>query len=267
MQYISQLNAFWNWVDLNEVSHLEVDLYLTLLRFANATGWKPCFTIPNTRLWRFNKNELTKARNRLVQLGLIEYEKGKKGQAPAYRIVPLYEIIPQIDTNTDTNIDTDCVIVPQIDTNIDTNSDTNIDTDSDTNLGNINRQRIRLRNNINISPYIAPLKSEKKPGKPKKKKYAEFVTMTEEEFDILAEKYGKSAVEKMITKLDNYKGTSGKTYKSDYRAILAWTAEAVLKEMPKENQFLQSDVTADEFEKIMWEKMQRENENAEEKNS
>ena len=38
-------------------------------------------------------------------------------------------------------------------------------------------------------------------------------------------KYGSDATDKMIEKLDNFKGSSGKKYKSDYRTILGWVAE------------------------------------------
>lgn len=66
----------------------------------------------------------------------------------------------------------------------------------------------------------------------KKKEYAEFVSMTEKEFDSLVEKYGKEPTNKMIEILDNYKGSKGKTYKSDYRAILNWVVEKVVTEKP-----------------------------------
>ena len=64
---------------------------------------------------------------------------------------------------------------------------------------------------------------------PAKTKYAEFVLMTEEEHAKLVHQYGEANVQRMITKLDNYKGAKGKTYKSDYRAILSWVADDVMK--------------------------------------
>ncbi len=107
MNYILQLNGFWNWVRTNEISHLEVDLYLSILDIANTSSWKTRFTIPNSTLGRFDKNSLTRARNKLVQHGLITYDKGRKGQAPVYGVVPLYdEISPDIGTDCDTDIDT-----------------------------------------------------------------------------------------------------------------------------------------------------------------
>lgn len=64
----------------------------------------------------------------------------------------------------------------------------------------------------------------------KKIKYAEDVSMTEEDYKKLVDLYGQVKVTKMITKLENYKGSSGKKYKSDYRAILSWVVDAVDKE-------------------------------------
>lgn len=68
---------------------------------------------------------------------------------------------------------------------------------------------------------------KKKKSKPEKIKFAEFVHMTQEEYDKLVDGYGKEKTEKMITVLDNYKGSKGKTYKNDYRAILSWVVDKV----------------------------------------
>jgi len=62
--------------------------------------------------------------------------------------------------------------------------------------------------------------------------YAEFVSMTEEEHKKLIAEYGNEAVKKMIGILDNYKGSLGKKYKSDYRAILSWVVSEVKKTSP-----------------------------------
>jgi len=71
----------------------------------------------------------------------------------------------------------------------------------------------------------------KEPKKPKKQipkiKFAEFVSMTEEEHKKLVVEHGIEKVDEMIKVLDNYKGASGKTYKSDYRAILQWVVDRV----------------------------------------
>lgn len=79
---------------------------------------------------------------------------------------------------------------------------------------------------------------KRKRGRPKKPevpkvKYAEFVTMTEEEYEKLVAELGEEKAKRAIEILDNYKGQSGKTYKSDYRAILNWTIERVNEEFEK----------------------------------
>lgn len=74
----------------------------------------------------------------------------------------------------------------------------------------------------------------KKPAKkePEKKSYAEFVKMTEVSYNRLIELYGKEFADTCITELDLYKGSKGKTYKDDYRAILSWVVDRVKEKKP-----------------------------------
>ena len=77
---------------------------------------------------------------------------------------------------------------------------------------------------------VVPKEQPKKPTKPTKHKYAEYVLLTEVEYQKLVDAHGEEGANWMITKLDNYKAARGMTYKSDYRAILNW----VVKEYEKE---------------------------------
>lgn len=80
---------------------------------------------------------------------------------------------------------------------------------------------------------------EKEPAKKPKKKaapklnYAEFVRMTEEEHGKLTAKFGTEGAARLIEILDNYKGSKGKTYASDYRAILSWVVDRYNEEKKK----------------------------------
>lgn len=78
-------------------------------------------------------------------------------------------------------------------------------------------------------------KDTNKPVKIPKIKYAENVTMTEEEYAKLVKRHSKFVTEKAIMTLDNYKGSSGKAYKSDYRTILSWVMDKVRKEHSASN--------------------------------
>jgi len=81
-------------------------------------------------------------------------------------------------------------------------------------------------------------KGKERKGKVKESKrvqtaYADYVKMTSEEHQKLLDQFGQAATSRMIEILDNYKGASGKTYKSDYRAILNWVADRYQEETAK----------------------------------
>ena len=57
---------------------------------------------------------------------------------------------------------------------------------------------------------------------PEKVIFADFVSMTNDEYSSLVAKLGEPRAKRCIEILDNYKGANGKKYASDYRAILNW---------------------------------------------
>lgn len=63
--------------------------------------------------------------------------------------------------------------------------------------------------------------------KEQKKSYANNVRLKESEYQKLVTEFGESQATQMIRKLDAYKGSNGKRYKSDYMAIRLWVIEAV----------------------------------------
>lgn len=84
--------------------------------------------------------------------------------------------------------------------------------------------------NININNIKNNSKKDSK-GKKEEEKihFADFVTMTNAEHEKLVSTYGTDFVDQCIEILDNYKGSKGKEYKSDYRAILSWVVDEVQK--------------------------------------
>ena len=91
-----------------------------------------------------------------------------------------------------------------------------------------------------------------------KSHFAEFVSMTNAEYEKLVSTYGKDFADQCVTELDNYKGSKGKTYKSDYRAILSWVVDKIkekgIKPKPKEKEeqkreiyFNSNDLTNEQY--------------------
>lgn len=75
-----------------------------------------------------------------------------------------------------------------------------------------------------------------KPPKPveKKDKYLEFVTLSQKEYDSLVAKLGsEKAVQRCIEILNDWKGSKGKKYKSDFYAMHSWVIERYYEELSK----------------------------------
>lgn len=80
------------------------------------------------------------------------------------------------------------------------------------------------------------IKKDKESKKKEEKNiYAEFVSMTNAEYEKLVSTYGLEFTNMCIKILDNYKGSSGKKYASDYRTILSWVVDRAKQEMQKQS--------------------------------
>lgn len=102
MNYIKQLNGFFDSLLMNPLSATAQTLYVHLLDINNRCGWKERFPVANIVLQSramLSRQQLDRARNELKQKGYIDYEKGTTRKSGTYLIVCF-------DTNDDTNSDT-----------------------------------------------------------------------------------------------------------------------------------------------------------------
>jgi hypothetical protein len=65
-------------------------------------------------------------------------------------------------------------------------------------------------------------KSKVNESKVKKNKYADYVSMTQPEYEKLIEQFGETGANERIVNLNLYKGSKGVSYKNDYLTILSW---------------------------------------------
>lgn len=84
-----------------------------------------------------------------------------------------------------------------------------------------------------VTPPPLTQEQAEKAARAKKYKYADCVTLTRDEYAKLCETYGEDPAKRMIEILDNYKGSKGKKYKSDYKAILNWVVDRYNEEVMK----------------------------------
>ena len=99
MNYIFEINAFYEWVTLNNLNPSAQALWHALMNLNNrcavningAWYWRAEFTAPNSMLLSilaFSRQQLDKMRNVLIQTGRIVYRKGKGNQSGIYKIIP-----------------------------------------------------------------------------------------------------------------------------------------------------------------------------------
>lgn len=90
MTYIDLINAFERWLETNYLPISSQLLWYKLISLFNKCGWSEWVTVDNQRLMSIMqiKNEKTfiKCRDNLIEAGLFEYRKGKKGSPNQYKI-------------------------------------------------------------------------------------------------------------------------------------------------------------------------------------
>ena len=90
MSYIELINAFEKWLETNYLQSLAQLLWYKLIALFNKAGWSEWVTVDNHRLMALLgvKREATfiSCRDRLIEAGLFEYQKGKKGSPNKYKI-------------------------------------------------------------------------------------------------------------------------------------------------------------------------------------
>jgi hypothetical protein len=92
MDYIKEMNAFYDLDMANQLTPNAISLYFALLNIANKLYWKVDFTVSNLTLQSrsgiADRKTLDRARNQLIQKGLIDYKpSGKVNQAGSYTVI------------------------------------------------------------------------------------------------------------------------------------------------------------------------------------
>lgn len=99
MNYISEINSFYNWVMFNPLPPDAQALWHVLMQMNNRCAvkvndewyWRVEFSVPNMTLLSiltFSRQQLDRMRNVLIQAGRIVYKKGKGNQSGTYKIIP-----------------------------------------------------------------------------------------------------------------------------------------------------------------------------------
>jgi len=105
MNYIRELNAFYDWLESNPCPSDAIALWHALVAICNKAGWPEEFTVANPTLQAkagLSRTKLDRWRGFLKSKGLIDYKKSERvNEAGKYRIIPFASYV-QNETQNDT---------------------------------------------------------------------------------------------------------------------------------------------------------------------
>lgn len=156
MNYIREMNSFYNWLLYNPLPTGAIALWHSLMAINNKAGWADEFTVANIVLQGMtglSRQGLDRARNTLVQKELILYKKGTSNQAGKYKIISLdcnkvgTVVVTQQDTEDSEKV-LDCKIIGTEQDTRRTENDTQGGHNSST-LNKLNETKLNDINNNN----------------------------------------------------------------------------------------------------------------------
>jgi hypothetical protein len=89
MNYIREINAFYDWLETNRLSVSAISLWYSLMHINNKTGWKNEFTVALSVLATksgLSPRAVTNARKELAENGRISWESRDGNQSAKYRV-------------------------------------------------------------------------------------------------------------------------------------------------------------------------------------
>lgn len=160
MNYLSEILAFYNWLEMNPMQASAIDLWHALLYTANKSGWASEFSVPISMLkirTGLNKDAIYRARNTLTQMGLIEYRTRGGNQSAVYKFCSIASLKPtQGATQTATQEELVSEIATQTATQPATHTASQTATQPASQAATINKLNKTKRNKMKLTPYCPP---------------------------------------------------------------------------------------------------------------
>ena len=113
MNYIDEDTAFERWCENNYLPILAQAIWKKLFKRFNRSGWREWITVDNLTLMADvqieHVNTFSRNRDKLIESGLIQYIKGKKGSPNKYKLISfeIYSAINELKTELQTELKTE----------------------------------------------------------------------------------------------------------------------------------------------------------------
>ena len=109
MNYIKQVNHFYEMIMTNPLSSGQIALWAALMHINNKCSWIEWFSASSSRLQEItglSESGISKARNVLKQRGFIDYKKSSNRKiAPKYKIIELNStVVSNVESNVESTV-------------------------------------------------------------------------------------------------------------------------------------------------------------------
>lgn len=101
MNYLREINAFYDWLETNTLTDSAIALWHALMHVANKAGWPEEFAVAISTLEAktgLKKDAVIYARNRLQQAGRIKFRSRTGRQSAIYKFVPIETCVGKTET-------------------------------------------------------------------------------------------------------------------------------------------------------------------------
>ena len=236
MNYLSEILAFNKLVEYNPtITKSDICLWYALMSIANYFGWAKEFSVSISTIMlksRLSRNSIYDSRNRLKQLGLIDFKKNGGSQSATYKMKTLASSKKKkdaVEIVVNNQVQNNMQCEPQIEEKNEPKGE--IENNFVSNNGTQNSTQHETQPGT-LYPYIYKYKTKTKKENianaiQKKVRWGEYknVLLTEKEFRKLENEYGDEIFD-IVGHLDSYIEMKGYKAKSHYLAIKKWVVLA-----------------------------------------
>ena len=207
MNYIVEINAFYDWLESNPLTPNAIALWHALMATANKAHWPGDFSVAISTLLSktgMGKDAVYSARNLLRQKGRIDFQEKKGRGATAYILIPF---VPDKPTQTQTKTPALHLLAdkPTKTPPLKPHFPLHFSHFSSDKSQNINKYKYK-RNVIEKEGIgvAAPTHPEGQKNKPTRHKHGEYgwVLLTDEEYSRLVQEYGEDVAKGYIAYID-----------------------------------------------------------------
>lgn len=223
MNYLTEILSFMDRVIVERPSTGQICLWHALMYICNKCGWKKNFTVSNSTLQLLtglSRKGVYEAREALKAMGLIDFlPNGTRATTYTLHSACAFDMSESTQVATQDAAQSSAQDSTHITATL---------TKPNQGKGN------ETKNSVSRAKPARKKKGSKSSDREGTQSYAEYVYLKPAEYESLCTEYGSAGATRIIEILDNFKGSKGKEYIDDYRAIKNWVVNRWREEQPRE---------------------------------